>query len=400
MNGLQKFLFHNRHIKQLERFSLLPIKNRIQLSVAYVFFSLAVGMLIHIILKNISPLPYIAVVYCFTGLIATVGSLSLMISSVRKYYTILILFVSLLYAVAIISQQYFFSISALGISTSEGLSIPFEKFDWTIIGLAAAILIFISVAVKMYTQVVEFQSERHASLNAELLIAEKIQKQLVPDILVRFSTGEICGRCIPAAQTGGDFIDCISLSDGRYLAVIGDVSGHGIGAAVTMAMVKGALHALAESFTDLETLMKRLNHFIFENSAKQTFVSMTALVVDEGNKALEYINAGHMPGLIKDSVGAISEFSNRSLVLGIVPQAEFLSRKIDWSAPLDLLLYTDGINEATNVRNEEFGTERIKNVLRTSTRNPSLILKEMFSELSHFSTECKDDCTLLCVSIR
>jgi serine phosphatase RsbU (regulator of sigma subunit) len=395
--SLQRFLFENRQIKQLERFSILPLKNRIQLSTAYFLFAFTVAMLVHIMLKNISPPSSIAVAYLFSALLGTVWTLCLLIPALRKYHSILVIFVSVLYALAIAVQQSYFSLNAEEIVTSQGRHISLENIDWVVVGLAAAILVIMSVAVSMYTKVVEFQSERQASLNAELQVAEKIQKQLVPDISVRLSGVDIFGRCLPAAQAGGDFIDCIRLSGTRYLAVIGDVSGHGIGAAVTMAMVKGALHALAESFTDLESLLKKLNHFIYQNSAKQMFVSLTALVVDEENRIIEYVNAGHMPGLIKTVPGAITELAHKSLVLGIVPHAEFPSQKINWSAPMELLIYTDGINEAVNSDGEEFGTDRIRNILIPAAQSASQIVNQMLSEVSLFSAEWNDDRTLLCM---
>lgn len=167
-----------------------------------------------------------------------------------------------------------------------------------------------------------------------------------------------------------------------------------------MAMVKGALHALAESFTDLETLLGRLNHFIYVNSSKQIFVSMSAFVIDEKNKIIEYVNAGHMPGLFITSDGIIAELPHKSLVLGIVPQSAFPSKKIDSRAPLNLLLYTDGVNEATNNSGEEFGTERIRKILSQTAQSSSATVNQMFSELSRFSSEFNDDCTLLCISVK
>ncbi len=171
LKAVRHFLFENRQIKQLERFSILPVKNRIQLSAAYFLFAFTVAMLIHIMLKGISPLSSIAVAYLFSALLGTVWTLCLLLPGLRKFHTLLCVAVSLLYAASMFIQRVTFSINASEITTSEGLRIPLEKFDWTVIGLAAAILVVMSVAVSMYTKVVEFQSERQAGLNAELQVA-------------------------------------------------------------------------------------------------------------------------------------------------------------------------------------------------------------------------------------
>jgi sigma-B regulation protein RsbU (phosphoserine phosphatase) len=170
---------------------------------------------------------------------------------------------------------------------------------------------------------------------------------------------DYCGRCRPAREVGGDYYDFLDLPEGRLGVAIGDVSGKGIGAALMMASLEASLRSLVPVCRDLAELMKRVNNLIYEASSASRYASLFYAEYDPLSRKLSYVNAGHNPPVIlRNSGGArqVLRLEAGGPVIGIL--RESYQQESFPLEPGDLVvLFTDGVSESMNTRNEEWGEE-------------------------------------------
>jgi sigma-B regulation protein RsbU (phosphoserine phosphatase) len=189
--------------------------------------------------------------------------------------------------------------------------------------------------------------------------ASSAQKMLLPQEIPPLPGFELAAASRPAGTLSGDYYEVLSLGEGRALLCIGDVCGKGAGAALLMANLQAAVKACAQENVRPAALCRRVNSILCENCEPGRFVTLFCAVLDTTRKTLTYVNAGHNPPLVARSNGSLLKLGDGGPVLG-----EFT----DWSAaqgeiellPGDrLILYTDGVTEAANSADEEFGEERL-----------------------------------------
>lgn len=218
---------------------------------------------------------------------------------------------------------------------------------------------FVSV-LKDITQLLKQQEQ-----DVQIRIARSIQRQLY-ESNVSIPEFELLGATIPAAETNGDYFDVIQISDDSYGMVIGDVSGHGIGAAMIMTQTRAFIHAFVKHETDPGVLLTWLNRELVKDLDETHFVTLIFVRVDVKNKQLDYASAGHIPGYLMEKSGQVKQvLDSTGIPLGFLPDYQYgKSTKIDL-APRDLiLLLTDGIVEAHSAEEEEFGAERALGVVK------------------------------------
>jgi hypothetical protein len=200
----------------------------------------------------------------------------------------------------------------------------------------------------------------------QLAMARRVQFDLLPPGSLLTRDIEFAARCVPAWQVGGDFYDAFETGDHQIALVLGDVSGKGLSAALLMGVVQGVVHASngTGAPANHEQSMERLNHLLCMKTARERFVSLFWCYFDPVGSALRYINAGHLPPLLIRRSEA-STFEVHKLdqgggpVLGLLPGATYEQSAIS-VLPGDLLVvFSDGILEAANSLDEEFGEERI-----------------------------------------
>ncbi|WP_375577611.1 PP2C family protein-serine/threonine phosphatase [Marivirga tractuosa] len=233
----------------------------------------------------------------------------------------------------------------------------------------------------------------------EMEIAKKVQQLLFPKSLPENDNFSIDAHYSPHHTVGGDYYDWLSIDDHRKIVCIADVSGKGVPAALLMSNFQASLRTLLRKTTDLEEVIHDLNHQVFESADGENFITFFIALIDLKERKLTYVNAGHNPPFLLSSEGTIEKLDKGTLVLGALREIPFLeigTTNIDKTQTL--LLYTDGLTEAFNEKEEEFGPERVMDILNKNiAAKPSLILKSLLSEIDTFigKRALSDDITLL-----
>lgn len=240
--------------------------------------------------------------------------------------------------------------------------------------------------------------------NREIEIARDVQQRLFPQKLPQMAGLEFAGRCRAALGVGGDYYDLIELENGKLGMAIGDVSGKGISAALLMAGLRASLHGLIlDGSGDLAKMMERINRLVFEASASNRYATFFFALLDPATREVHYVNAGHnAPMLVRGGSGQVERLEAGGTVVGLMPSVQYEAQSIKMSKGDLLLFYTDGISEAMNVEDEEWGEEAM---LAAAKRVPGaradVVLRTMFEAADYFTGEAPqhDDMTLMVVRV-
>lgn len=238
----------------------------------------------------------------------------------------------------------------------------------------------------------------------ELHIARDIQQALLPAQLPSEPTFECAAINIPSTDVGGDYYDVIHLTDTEYLFAIADVAGKGIPASLLMANVQAALRALAPYCTSTSATVMRVNDVVCSNiRGGNKFITFFTGILNTKTLELFYTNAGHNPPLIVRSNGTILRLAEGGVIMGVFPNSTYEEESIKLLRGDVLVLYTDGISEAMNAREEEFTEEHLEELLK-NVRHLSAkeILNAVQTAVAHHVEKYpqSDDITLLVVKIR
>jgi phosphoserine phosphatase RsbU/P len=205
-----------------------------------------------------------------------------------------------------------------------------------------------------------FQSERaeRAVMDLEAQEARAIQQALLPKSSPYIPGFVVSGLSVPARAVGGDWYDFIPFPDGRWGLVLADVSGKGTAAALLMSATRGVLRSLAEACCSPGEVLTRLNQLLVDDFPAGKFVTMVYAVLDPSNRTVVFANAGHLLPLFIDSQGKRFLDTERGLPLGL-GCGDYSETSITLSEGSKLLFYSDGITEAENASQEEYGLNRL-----------------------------------------
>lgn len=242
-------------------------------------------------------------------------------------------------------------------------------FEFEDISLLSAFANNISIAIEN-ARLFENSLEKER-FKRELLLAREMQQKLLPKELPHVHSFDIAAYSAPALEVGGDYYDSVQLKDGTHCLIIGDVSGKGITAAFYMAELKGVALAVARESASPKDLLQRLNAALLGNMEKGTYITVTAVALDEIRRELIIARAGHTPiALYRTSEGdsSVELLTPKGFGVSLVSPAIFDSSleeiRIPCVAGDRCLIFTDGINESTNNHNDEFGYEPLCDILR------------------------------------
>src|SRR5215469_8712407 len=200
------------------------------------------------------------------------------------------------------------------------------------------------------------------AIRNELEIARRIQTSILPEAMPELKGVQIAAQHVPMSEVAGDFYDFLVVDDHRVGLLIADVSGHGVPAALVASMVKVAIAAQAEHAHDPAKVMAGLNS-VLSGKLQGQFVTAAYLFLDLETRKASYSAAGHPPLLhYRAAERSIHDVVENGLILGVMPFASYQSRELTLGPGDRFLLYTDGVIEA-NQRGEEFGEERVKQIL-------------------------------------
>lgn len=235
-------------------------------------------------------------------------------------------------------------------------------------------------------------------IEEELNVARTMQQRLLPKSLPAIPGYDIYGMNIPSRQVGGDYYDVINIDDDHYALAIGDVSGKSVPAALLMANLQAALRVMIKQKIPLTEVVGNLNNLIFSNTDADKYITFFVGILDRSENRFEYVNAGHNPPLLYHPNGERELLEQGGIILGMLSNHNYQSAEIIFK-PGDLFFgYTDGVNEAINPQEEEFGEERLIEVVRTHRKqSPQKIADAMWQSISTFSQNQlqEDDVTML-----
>ena len=235
----------------------------------------------------------------------------------------------------------------------------------------------------------------------EMALARQIQSRLLPDSEPGIEGWDIAGINIPCLTVGGDYFDYVARGDDRHWLVIADVSGKGTGAALLMASVHAALHALAGvGEISLEALTERLNEIVYSSTEVNRYVTAFFSTLDAKTGEMIYLNAGHCYPLLLRASGDVERLVEGGAVVGMLAELTLGAGKTKLEQGDVLVLYTDGLSETTNPDGEEFEDAGIVKVLRSCRGKLSReIMARLVSSVRLYAAEAglADDLTLMVV---
>ncbi|MEE8278357.1 MAG: SpoIIE family protein phosphatase [Thermoanaerobaculia bacterium] len=233
----------------------------------------------------------------------------------------------------------------------------------------------------------------------DLALATKIQQSFLPQQPPQVPGYEFHDRYLSALEIGGDYYDFLELPDGHLGIALGDVSGKGISAALYMAKLSAEVRYRSAGQTEPGVVLERLNKALAKRSESGMFVTLIFLSLETQTGRLKVASAGHPPPLLRRANGQIVKFeSARNVPLGIALDTKFRQETIQLEPGATLIVYTDGVTEATNARQEEFGEHRLAEALRGSQGSPGKVLNSVLDAVMDFQGEepQADDITLVC----
>ena len=276
---------------------------------------------------------------------------------------------------------------------------PFDKNDLRLLSIIAAQ----SGQLIRNSQLQEEALEKKR-LEHELDLAREIQMDLLPKSDPVTEQIEIASYFKPFAAVGGDYYDYFYLGQDKIGLVIADVSGHGPRAALVMTMVKGILHSITSKFTSVDQALTQINWIISRIVPPEVFVTMMFLAFDLKNKILGLANAGHNPLIYYDhKVKTCQKVEFQACAVNVIPEIQYALKEISVRSNDAFLIYTDGVTEAVNGKNEMFTIERLMQVFKQSKDKPAKkILEIIQKELDAFSegTAQSDDRVIIAVKIK
>jgi sigma-B regulation protein RsbU (phosphoserine phosphatase) len=241
-----------------------------------------------------------------------------------------------------------------------------------------------------------FQHERHERerMSQEEREARIIQQALLPKSSPYIPGFAIAGLSIPAGAVGGDWYDFISFDDGCWGLVLADVSGKGTAAALLMSATRGMMRSLAQTCSGPGEVLTRLNRLLVEDFPSGRFVTMLFAVLNPSTRTLSFSSAGHLRPLLVDEQGARFLDSERGIPLGL-GTGEFSESQVQLSKGSRLVFYSDGITEATDGTDEEYGAER----MREHVLQPDSCAESILADVRRFANGegLHDDATVIFV---
>ena len=202
-----------------------------------------------------------------------------------------------------------------------------------------------------------------ARLDHEIEIASQIQRELLPKSFPQMTHVAVTASTLACHSVGGDCFDVIPLDKGRYGFFVGDVAGKGIAASLLATLLQGVFYTTAALDIPLAEVATRVNQFLCERSGEDRYATLFYGVLDPSGN-LEYINAGHVPPLVRRTTNELVELPSSNFPVGMFKEAEFTSARVSLCPGDYVVIYSDGVSEARNLHDEMFEQERLSSLMK------------------------------------
>jgi serine phosphatase RsbU (regulator of sigma subunit) len=240
-------------------------------------------------------------------------------------------------------------------------------------------------------------------LEEELAMARRVQEGLLPKHLPGTPGLEVAARCRFCLEVAGDYYDVVALEGDRTMLAVGDVSGKGAAAALIMANLRASLRTISGVRVGIGEVVGQLNDVMCCDTQSDQFITLFVCLYDPGTRTLSYVNAGHNAPRVIRAAGQVEDLDRRGLLLGVQPGVVYPVGTVTLEPGDTVLAFTDGVSEAMNAADEEFGEERIVTTALPLTDYPLETLLDRVEQtvLKHTGrADFQDDFTLVAARIR
>ena len=242
---------------------------------------------------------------------------------------------------------------------------------------------------------------RLAAIENELDVASKMQQSILPTEFPSADNYEVFGNMTPAREVGGDFFDIFNLENGCIGLAIADVSGKGVPAALFMMASRTLLKGSAIGLNDPGRVLQEVNDLLYDDNDAMMFVTVLYAVYNPATRELTYANGGHNLPVIIHADGSNTVMpSTNGIALGILDGSEFEQNSITCAPGDTVVLYTDGVTEAINMTEEEFGMERLQDIFTSAPEDCRKAVEGVFEAVSDFAGEAPQFDDITCLALR
>jgi phosphoserine phosphatase RsbU/P len=271
---------------------------------------------------------------------------------------------------------------------------PFSRDDMALMmGVAVQAALAISNA-RMHESIV-----KHQLLEQDLELARKIQARFLPHETPEVGGFSFRTEYVSALEVGGDYFDFIPLPGGSLGIAAGDVSGKGVSAALYMAKLSSEMRYHAAAISSPGEILERVNRALMRDFEDGMFATLVILALDPARRRVTVASAGHLDPLVRSAAGGVRKISlTRGAPLGVVDGALFAEHNVDLAAGDVVVLYTDGVTEATNPKDELLGDDRLESLVARAGSTADEVCEAILSGVRRFLDGAvqNDDITIVC----
>jgi len=273
---------------------------------------------------------------------------------------------------------------------------PYSQYNLDFLSTLANIAMISLENARLFEETLEKQK-----MEEELNLAKSIQALLLPSQMPKINSFNVHGINMPSKQIGGDYFDIIRINEDEYIFTIADVSGKGMPAALLMSNLQAGLQTLAFEEYPLAQVTAKLNNLIYKNTSIEKYITFFILKLNTKNGSVEYVNAGHNPPFLLGTREPLRYLDKGGIILGMMAEVEYETGQLKLHEDDCIIMYTDGITEAMDDQNNEFGEERLIQIARShfKTDNAYQLISVIIEELKSFCGDPTqyDDVTILAI---
>ncbi len=237
-------------------------------------------------------------------------------------------------------------------------------------------------------------------LKEEMRLANNVQVNLLPKSNPEIQGYQIAGRSIPAKDVGGDYYDFIPMEDNHLTFCLGDISGKGIQAALLMANLQASLRGQTLMGITCKNCVSFTNNLLYNSTESNKFATLFYGILHPDENKITFCNAGHNEPVLMHKSGEVTRLKEGGLIVGILPDLSYEEKTIDFQPGNILVIFSDGITEAMNSNEEEYGEERLLNFIEKNKTLPAVeLINSIIKNVKDFAgnVEQMDDMTIIVI---